>query len=323
MNKNNTGQKLLTLSTKNGLNNLIVEFLLSLDLKQNSKKTYERQMRCFVKWLINAKLVNPDREDILAYKEFLESKSLSSLTISGYIVVVRKFFEYLEGIKFYPNIARGIKGMKRSKGFRKDPLTLRQIQLLLNGIKQDSPQGIRDFAIINLLIRTGLRTIEIIRTNIGDIRQESGEEVLWIQGKGRDTKDEFVLLTNETLEPIQTYLQKRERKTKKENSPLFMSHSDRNFGKRLTTRSISRIVKENLRRVGIDSSRITAHSLRHTAITLALQAGASIQEAQALGRHANINTTMIYAHNINRITHAPERKIDKFLEDYKKKDGEE
>jgi integrase/recombinase XerD len=99
-----------------------------------------------------------------------------------------------------------------------------------------------------------------------------------------------------------------------------MSHSDRNFGKRLTTRSISRIVKDNLRKVGIDSSRITAHSLRHTAITLALQAGASIQEAQALGRHANINTTMIYAHNINRITHAPERKIDELLQSYKNKE---
>jgi integrase/recombinase XerC/integrase/recombinase XerD len=323
MNENTTEQTSLILSTKNGLKNLIQEFLLSLDLKQNSKKTYERQMRRFVQWVLKTKLSNPDREDILAYKEYLESQHLSSLTISGYIVVIRRFFEYLESIKFYPNIARGIKGMKRSKGFRKDPLTLRQIQLLLNGIKKDTPQGIRDYAIINLLIRTGLRTIEIVRTNIGDIRQESGEEVLWIQGKGRDTKDEFVLLTEETAIPINEYLKKRDRKTKKENDPLFMSHSDRNFGKRLTTRSISRIVKDNLRLVGIDSSRITAHSLRHTAITLALQAGASIQEAQALGRHANINTTMIYAHNINRITHAPERKIDKLLDDYKNKEGKE
>ena len=318
MDNNTSEQKSLTLSTKKGLNNLIDDFLLSLDLKQNSKQTYERQMRSFVQWIIKTKLINPDREDILAYKIFLESQGLSSLTISGYIVVVRKFFEYLEGIKFYPNIARGIKGMKRSKGFRKDPLTLRQIQMLLNGIQTDTPQGLRDYAIINLLIRTGLRTIEIIRTNIGDIRQESGEEVLWIQGKGRDTKDEFVLLTEETLLPIEAYLKKRSRKSKKENDPLFMSHSDRNFGKRLSTRSISRLVKENLRRVGIDSIRITAHSLRHTAITLALQAGATIQEAQALGRHANINTTMIYAHNINRITNAPERKIDQLLGEYKK-----
>ena len=320
MTDNNTDPISIILSSKKGLNQLVVDFLQSLDLKQNSKKTYERQMRRFIRWILKTKISNPDRENILEYKEYLEREHLTSLTISGYIVVIRKFFEYLEGIKLYPNIARGIKGMKRSKGFRKDPLTLSQIQSLLTGIDQSTTQGLRDYAIINLLIRTGLRTIEIIRTSMGDIRQESGEKVLWIQGKGRDTKDEFVLLTEETSRPIEAYLKKRDRKTKKENDPLFMSHSDRNFGKRLTTRSISRIVKDNLRKVGIDSSRITAHSLRHTAITLALQAGASIQEAQALGRHANINTTMIYAHNINRITHAPERKIDELLQSYKNKE---
>ena len=90
--------------------------------------------------------------------------------------------------------------------------------------------------------------------------------------------------------------------------------SDRNRNRRLTTRSVSRIIKEHLREIGLDSPRLTAHSLRHTAITLSLQAGATIQEAQALGRHANINTTLIYAHNIDRIAHAPEKKIDAFLE---------
>lgn len=323
MPEKNSNATALTLSTQNGLDQLIKEFLLSLDLKQNSKQTYQRGMRRFSHWLIKRKIVNPDREDILAYKEYLESEHLSALTISGYIVTVRRFFEYLEGIKFYPNIARGVKGMKRSKGFRKDPLTLKQIQSLYNGLKRETPQDLRDFAIINLLIRTGLRTIEIIRASVGDIRQESGEEVLWIQGKGRDTKDEFVLLTEETLGPIQAYLKTRPHKLRKENDPLFISHSDRNFGKRLTTRSISRIVKDNMRLVGIDSSRLTAHSLRHTAITLALQAGASIQEAQLLGRHANINTTMIYAHNINRISHAPERKIDQILSGFTKKEHKE
>jgi len=94
---------------------------------------------------------------------------------------------------------------------------------------------------------------------------------------------------------------------------LFPSLSDMNLGQRLTTRSVSRIVKSYLRKIGLNSNRLTAHSLRHTAITLCLQGGATIQEAQALGRHANINTTLIYAHNIDRLTQAPERKIDAVL----------
>ena len=81
-----------------------------------------------------------------------------------------------------------------------------------------------------------------------------------------------------------------------------------------------------MRKIGLNSDRLTAHSLRHTAITLALKGGATIQEAQALGRHANINTTLIYAHNIDRLTQAPERKIDVVLNGVSQEgaqDGEE
>jgi len=236
---------------------------------------------------------------------------LSSLTLSAYLVTVRKFFEWAEGMKFYPNIARGIKGAKRSRGFKKDSLTVPQIKNLLSNIDRTTAQGKRDFAILNLLVRTGLRTIEVSRANIEDIRQESGEAILWIQGKGRDNKDEFVLLTEESLSPIREYLNTRG--MAKNQEPLFVSTSNNNRGERLTTRTLSGIVKEHLREVGLNSGRLTAHSLRHTAITLSLLGGASIQEAQALGRHSNINTTLIYAHNINRVKNAPERRIDALL----------
>jgi len=114
-------------------------------------------------------------------------------------------------LRLYPNIARGIKGAKKTRGFKKDPLTVAQVKELLRGIDRSTPQGKRDYALLNLFIRTGLRTIEAVRAEVGDIRQEGGEAVLWIQGKGRDTKDEFVLLTPETLRPINEYLQTRRR----------------------------------------------------------------------------------------------------------------
>ena len=81
----------------------------------------------------------------------------------------------------------------------------------------------------------------------------------------------------------------------------------------MTTQAISAIVRYRLSQVGLHSNRVTAHSLRHTAITLALMGGATIQEAQMLARHSDINTTLIYAHNIDRIESAPERKIDSLL----------
>ncbi|MDD3012570.1 MAG: tyrosine-type recombinase/integrase [Candidatus Gastranaerophilales bacterium] len=299
------------LNIENSIQKLVERFLAAQDVKENSKATYRRALKPFFEWVRINNIESNSRETILAYKSFLINQELSALTISNYLVAVRKFYEWLESMKICPNIAKGIKGAKQSRSFKKDPLTVSQIKELLNGIDRTTLQGKRDFAILNLLIRTGLRTIEVIRANIEDIRQNSGEAVLWIQGKGRDNKDEFVLLTAESLKPINQYLQARGKAEDKE--PLFTSLSDRNHNKRLTTRTISRIVKQNLRNIGLNNDRLTAHSLRHTAITLSLLGGASIQEAQALGRHANINTTLVYSHNINRITNAPEYKIDKLL----------
>ncbi len=78
--------------------------------------------------------------------------------------------------------------------------------------------------------------------------------------------------------------------------------------------SVGQIIKKYLRCIGLDNRRITAHSLRHTAITFSLQGGATIQEARAFARHASINTTITYAHNVNRIVNAAERKIDMILD---------
>lgn len=292
---------------------IISTYLASLDVKPNTKETYSRALKRFMEWIEENEINQPDRADILAYKAYLMD-NFTACTVSSYLTAVKGLYVYLEAEKISPNVANGIKGAKHQQGFKKDPLTVEQVQKVLASIDTSTLDGKRDFAIINLLIRTGLRTIEIERANIEDIRQQSGESLLYIQGKGRDSKDDFVLLTEATLAPIRDYINARG--SYKEEEPLFISHSNRNTGGRLTTRSISRIVKDNLRLAGIDSTRITAHSLRHTAVTLSLLGGASIQEAQSMARHKNINTTLIYAHNINRIQHAPERKIDSLLAGY-------
>ena len=293
------------------LDALIERFLSAQDIKPTSQQAYRRLLRPFFRWLTHEGIRSPNREDILAYKRALEAQGRSAFTLSNYLVVVRRFFEWAEGMKLYPNIAKGVKGAKHPRGFKKDPLTVDQAKELLASLDRSTVLGKRDFALINLLLRTGLRTIEAVRADVGDIRQQSGEAILWIHGKGRDAKDEFVLLTEKTLKPINEYL--AERGKTEDAEPLFASLSDMNQGQRLTTRSVSRIIKSYLRKIGLNSDRLAAHSLRHTAITLALKGGATIQEAQALGRHANINTTLIYAHNIDRLTQAPERKIDVVL----------
>ena len=296
------------------LSQLMEAFLQSLDISSSSKRTYKRQLKQFVEWLEqqDQHISELTREDLLRYKKALMESSKSARTVSGYLTPVRRLFEWLEANKIYPNVAKGIKGAKQPRGYAKDVLSKQQLQAVLSEIDHSSLEGLRDYALFNLLARTGLRTIELERAEIQDMRSLSGERVLWIQGKGRDSKDEFVLLTQQAYEPIKAYLAARsieEGRALQDQDPLFASLSDRSLGSKLVTRSIRYVIKKRLRAAGLNEKRLSAHSLRHTAITLAIQAGASMYQAQAMARHSSIKTTEIYFHNQKRISAAAENLI--------------
>lgn len=294
------------------LSALVTRFIVSQDVSPSSRETYSRQLKQFTLWLEDTgRTINLNalqRQDILLFREHIQALGKSSYTVNGYMTAVRRFFEWLEGEKIYPNIARGVKGPKKARGFRKDCLVPAQIREALNSIDRTTQEGLRNYALINLLVRTGLRTIEAARAQVGDLRQDGVEAVLWIQGKGRASKDDFVLLVDSALKPLREYLTTRSDLT--EDSPLFSSVSDRNYGSPLTTKSIRRIVKETLRRVNLNDPRLTAHSLRHTAITLSIKGGASLEQAQAMARHTDPKTTMIYFHNAARLENGAERFIE-------------
>ena len=313
----NTGTELIPVASQSPpprqltFHDLVTRFISSQDISQASRVTQQRQLKQFTAWLEETGLITRldalQREDILTYRDHLLQDGKSAFTVNGYMTAVRKLFEWLEGEKIYPNIARGVKGSKKPKGFRKDCLTPGQVRDALNSIDRSTLEGLRDYALFNLLARTGLRTIEIIRAQISDVRQEGTEALLWIQGKGRDTKDEFVLLVEESLKPLREYIASRG--TLRDDDPLFASVSDRNHNQPLTTKSVRRIVKEILRRVNLDDKRFSAHSLRHTAISLSIRGGASLEQAQAMARHTDPKTTMIYFHNIARIENGAEKFI--------------
>jgi integrase/recombinase XerD len=301
----------LTSESRFDIEALIDNFIASIDAKSNSKGTYRRQIRPFIEWIAQKYSMDNLRHlcqvDIYTYRDSLIRAGKSAYTISGYLTAIRKFFDWLESQKIFPNIARSVKGLKKPKGFRKECLTIEQIKAALASFDLSNLEGLRDYALFNLLVRTGLRTIEVSRAMVGDLRQESGEAILLVQGKGRDSKDDFVLLVDEALRPLRKYLASRGPLSEKD--PLFASTSNRTRGEPLKVRTISGIIKEALRRIDIDDSRITAHSLRHTAVSLSIKNGASLIQAQAMARHSDPKTTMIYFHNHERIKSGAERYV--------------
>lgn len=285
------------------------DFKKNLDATPRTKETYVKGVKVFLQWCEKNNVSEITHATLIQYKEdLMENKKAS--TISMYMTALKKLYKYLEtkGIK---NIASDLKGAKQKRNYSKDPLTLDQAKELLKSIDRTTNESKRNYALIHLLLTTGLRTIEIERANVEDIRNVANNSVLYVMGKGRDTKDEYVKLTYETLKAINEYLATRKIKDNKE--PLFISYSDRTNGKRLKTRSIRDIIKKAYRNIGINSDKITTHSLRHTAITLSLIGGTPLQEVQQMARHSNINTTMIYAHNLKRIESNAEQNIQTLL----------
>lgn len=145
-----------------------------------------------------------------------------------------------------------------------------------------------------LMVTGGLRTIEVSRANVEDLRTLGGYSVLYIQGKGHTEKAEFVKISAKTEKAIREYLNARKAKT---GEPLFTNSGNNNGGGAMTAAIVSRTIKAILKSNGFDSDRLTAHSLRHTAVTLALQSGCEFAEVQQFAHHQWANSTAIYYHH--------------------------
>ena len=277
---------------------LFTRFIAYLDATPKTIETYTKAIRQLFNYFSLNGIRRPQREDIIAFKEELKASGHKPTTIQNYITATKLFFSWASQGGYYPNITDHLKGVRLSREHKKDYLTSRQVKEVLGSIERDTLQGLRDYAMLTLMVTGGLRDIEVSRANVGDLRAAGDNTVLYVQGKGRQEKAEYIKISPQVEKVIRAYLTARENAG--EGEPLFTSLSNNSRGGRLSTRSISGVVKSRLKGAGYNSERLTAHSLRHTAVTLSLLAGKDITEVQQFARHANINTTMIYNHSLDK-----------------------
>lgn len=289
-----------------------VIYIQQLDRSPITKGSYRRILNSFNDYIESNCLPCPKKEDIIVYKYFLKhTASLSATTIQKVVVVLRGFFEYLAINEIYPNIMLGVRGEKISKTFKRSSLAIPQLARLISVAKQlaTNLEGKRNYALISLIATTGLRTIEVERANKTDLSKNGDINILFIQGKGRDDKSDYVKLSDHVYQIVESYLLDRE----DDNDALFVTHARNYKNKRLTTRTIRGIVKQLLRKIGIDDSHFSAHSLRHSFATNLIKSGGSLEEAQLILRHKDLSTTMIYNHSIDRESNNGELKISELI----------
>lgn len=292
--------------TVQDVGDLYSKWICYLDATPKTIETYSRALKQFGKYCSSRNISQPTREDIISYRDDLKQDHKPT-TVQSYLAAVKLFFSWTAQAGLYPNVAEHVKGAKLDNEHKKDYLTSKQTLALLDGIDRKTVKGLRDYAILAIMVTTGLRTISIIRADIGDIRAAGDDTALYYQGKGHEEKAEYVKLAAPVEAALRDYLKARGPASSSE--PLFTSTANRNDGGRMTTRSISRLAKEHLVAAGLNSDRLTAHSLRHTAATLNLLNGATVEETQQLLGHANINTTLIYSHALERAKNNSENRI--------------
>ncbi len=293
------------------ISELVADFLESLEIeKGRSTKTVENYGLYLARFIdlitedfegqdmikpsdITPEVLRRFRLKLNRFSDNQNKERLSALTQSYHLIALRGFFKYLakRGIKSLdPSLIDLPRAAKKQVTF----LHFDEIERLLAEIPLDTESGLRDRAIIELLFSGGLRVSELCSLNRDSINLERRE--FMVRGKGK--KDRPIFIDKSTAECIEDYLNMRT-----DTLPaLFLNNSANqqipstsgDF-RRLTPRSIERIVQKYTRLAGI-TKHVTPHTMRHSFATDLLMNGADIRSVQSLLGHANISTTQIYTH---------------------------
>ena len=201
------------------------------------------------------------------------------------ISTLRSFYKYLtDKAKVMPvNPMAQLDSTKIKKSLPRY-LSLDESIQLLSSVQGHNKE--RDFCILTLFLNCGLRVSELVAINISDIKDDH----LYIIGKGN--KERTVYLNNACLDAVSSYMKKRIQPLPQYKNALFISRNRR----RINVQTVKWLVKKHLLEAGLDSSKYSAHKLRHTAATLMYQNGVDVRTLKDVLGHENMNTTMIYTH---------------------------
>ena len=228
--------------------------------------------------------------DLREYIAALSEAGYAKASVSRRLASLRSYFRYAqrEGLASH----NPAKPLRNPRSGRKLPhfLSTDELKRLLATPSRAEPLGLRDRAILETMYSAGLRVSETVGLNDGDLNLDDG--IGRVRGKGR----------RERLAPIGSFATKALRKWFQArtlaadqptgpDAPVFVNK----FGRRLTTRSVGRMLEKHLKVAGLDL-RTSPHTLRHSFATHLLNHGADIRSVQELLGHKSLGTTQIYTH---------------------------
>ncbi len=243
-------------------------------LSKRSKRIYENDAKIFAEWLIEQGLT-PDtfeRSCAISYRSYLE-ENYQKATAKRMLSVARRIFaEQVISGKKASNPFEEVRGFKVANESTHVALEKDQAKEFLDIIDREKRIDKRNYAILSLLLRTGIRRSECANLNIGDIHQEQGHTVAVIQ-HGKGDKRRTIKIPVDVFRSIKEYIEEADMQNAPSESPLFVGFDrwDRPTGDRISTKLIERTVKHYAEMIG--ETKLTPHGLRASFITLAMESG--------------------------------------------------
>lgn len=293
---------------------LAIDALLAGQISPHTRRAYEGDVQLFMNYLGaigRGQLADVTRDDLIAYRAWLIA-TYAPATVNRRLSVVRSIFrEALVRGEVTADPAILLRQLRVGDESPTIPLDHGEARAFLDAIDRSTLLGLRDAALLALMIRTGLRRTEIGSLSVGDLAMQRGHHTLTVVGKGN--KRRLVKMPVDVWRDLQAWLTAREEIERQHggperlanDAPLFVEvrrigrKEDchyRAIGKQgLSGDAIWYIVKRHLPAAGITAN-ITPHSLRHTFITLALEGRAPLHKVQYAAGHADPRTTERYHH---------------------------
>jgi integrase/recombinase XerD len=260
-------------------------------LADNTLDSYGRDLKQYRSFLENGKKVSIEDAGpatVVAYLLYLQKEGRAPATIARRLAALKAFYQYLVQEQFMQlDPTSNLESPKLEKRLPK-VLTVREIDTLLEQPKANTPTGLRDRAMLELLYATGIRVSELISLNLSDLNLDVG----YLKCRGKGSRERIVPVGSVALKSVRQYLAEGRpclAASAGEEPSLFVNH----HGRRLTRQGFWKIVKKYAQEAKI-KKHITPHTLRHSFATHLLENGADLRSVQEMLGHADISTTQIY-----------------------------
>lgn len=275
------------------------EAFLAGQLTERTRRAYRQDLEGFFRFSEVKRPEELTQEQVVAWRNMLMERGARPATVARKLTTLRVFCEHLVYRGYLarnPADSKVVRSPRVSGASRTQGLTAGQAERLLEVPDRRTLQGARDYAILKWLLHLGLRREELCLLRAGDLGEARGQRTVRVRGKGG--KERVLPLKVGVLKALEEYLNLAGRQLEREDGekPLFCptrNNRTKTVAKGLDPRTVWQVVTRSVAGARL-RKRISPHSLRHTAITLALDGGATLRQAQVFAGHADPKTTVRY-----------------------------